>query len=95
MAARKTAAKKIGRPPSEVRERCKGSFWERIAVLESIADNPKATSADRIRAMDTLGKYGGLQRVDVTSDDEPIEPTVIVDFGSISTEELRSILEGE
>jgi hypothetical protein len=85
---------RIGRPPSEVRERCKGSFWERIAVLESIADNPKATSADRIRAMDTLGKYGGLQRVDVTTDDEAIDQSVTVDFGAISTEELRSLLSG-
>jgi hypothetical protein len=63
-------------------------------VLESIADNPKATSADRIRAMDTLGKYGGLQRVDVTTDDEAIDQSVTVDFGAISTEELRSLLSG-
>jgi hypothetical protein len=89
------SGKRIGRPPSEVRERCKGSFWERIAVLESIADNPKATSADRIRAMDTLGKYGGLQRVDVTSDDEPVEPSVSIDFSSITTEELRRMVGAE
>jgi hypothetical protein len=58
-----------GRPTSAVRERCLGSFAERLPVLEQIIDNPDSAATDRIRAMDLLGKYGGLQtqQLDVTS----------------------------
>ncbi len=47
-----------GRPPSPIRIRCQGSFAERVPVLEEIIDDPKSRAADRIRAMDLLGKYG-------------------------------------
>jgi len=47
-----------GRPPSALRERLRGSFEERIAVLEEIADDEEADPQDRIRAVDTLAKYG-------------------------------------
>lgn len=60
----------IGRPSSTVREKCRGSFEKRIRVLEKIADDPKSNDSDRIRAVDTLGKYGGLQQFDVVSDGE-------------------------
>ncbi len=39
-----------GRPPSVIRERCVGSFEERVSVLEEIIDDPKSRAADRIRA---------------------------------------------
>ena len=54
----KPGAPNAGRPPSVIRERCRGSFEDRIVVLEEIADNPKASASDRIRALDLLGKYG-------------------------------------
>ena len=54
----KPGAPNAGRPPSVIRERCRGSFEDRIAVLEEIADNPEASASDRIRALDLLGKYG-------------------------------------
>jgi hypothetical protein len=47
-----------GRPPSALRERLRGSFAQRVAVLETIADDPGADSQDRIRAVDVLAKYG-------------------------------------
>ena len=47
-----------GRPPSELRALVRLSFEERVAVLESIADNRRAAAKDRIRAIDVLGKYG-------------------------------------
>jgi hypothetical protein len=47
-----------GRPPSALRERLRGSFEQRIAVLEAIADDEGAEPQDRIRAIDTLAKYG-------------------------------------
>lgn len=61
-----------GRPSSEVRDRCKGSFWERIKVAEEIIDNPESMPSDRLRGLDLLGKYGGLTQVDVTSGDQPL-----------------------
>ncbi len=33
-----------GRPPSVIRERCRGSFEDRIAVLEEIADDAKVSA---------------------------------------------------
>lgn len=47
-----------GRPPSAIRERCRGGFDRRIKVLEEIADDPSLPTRDRIRAIDVLGKYG-------------------------------------
>lgn len=47
-----------GRPPSVVRKRCRGSFLERVVILEMIADTDDVLVRDRIRAIDVLGKYG-------------------------------------
>jgi hypothetical protein len=47
-----------GRPASALRERLRGSFEERVVVLEEIADDHTADPQDRIRAIDTLAKYG-------------------------------------
>lgn len=46
-----------GRPASQIRERCRGSFERRIPVLEQIADG-KGDDSDRLKAVDLLGKYG-------------------------------------
>ena len=47
-----------GRPPSVLRERLRGSFADRVNVLEEIADDPAMQTGDRIRAIDLMGKYG-------------------------------------
>jgi hypothetical protein len=47
-----------GRPPSELRRRLRGALEERIGVLEAIADDVAAPARDRIRAVDTLARYG-------------------------------------
>ena len=47
-----------GRPSSVLRERLRGSFQERVRVLEDIADDPNVDPQDRIRAIDVLAKYG-------------------------------------
>ena len=48
----------MGKPPSALRERLRGSLEERIEVLEEIADDPNSADRDRIKAVDILGKYG-------------------------------------
>ena len=58
-----------GRPPSEIRERVRGSFAERVAILESIIDDPSALNSDRIRALDLLGKYGIGAVQELSTDD--------------------------
>ena len=56
----------VGRPPSALRERLRGSLDERVVVLEQIADDESAAHRDRIRAVDTLAKYGLGQIREVT-----------------------------
>lgn len=64
-----------GRPPSEVRQRLRGSFADRIRILEQIADDPKASAADRMRAVDLLAKYGLGTTQEVTGKDgSPLNP---------------------
>lgn len=53
-----------GRPRSAIRDACARSFDERIAVAEKIADSRKATRLDKLRALDLLGKYGGLHKIE-------------------------------
>jgi hypothetical protein len=47
-----------GRPPSEIRERLRGSFEQRIHVLEEIVDAATGANSDRTRAMELMAKYG-------------------------------------
>src|SRR5687768_5504396 len=48
----------LGRPSSEVRARCRGSFADRIHILESIADDVSIAPSDRIKALELLARYG-------------------------------------
>lgn len=43
---------------SKVRKACTLAFARRIVVLAQIADDPTTDATDRIRALDTLGRYG-------------------------------------
>jgi hypothetical protein len=64
-----------GRPPSLIRERCRGAFARRVKVLEEIADDPTVPTRDRIRAIDLLGKHGLGTRPE---DDHKSEDTRVV-----------------
>ncbi len=80
---RNTGGKKgrSGRPPSAIRERCVGSFEERVSILEEIIDDPKSRAADRIRAMDLLGKYGLGALKEMQGDQYDRMEIVLVDEG--------------
>jgi hypothetical protein len=54
----KPGAPNAGRPPSAVRALLRESFAERVPLAEAIADNPRLAPADRLRALDLLGRYG-------------------------------------
>jgi len=77
-----------GRPPSAIREHCRGSFAERVAILEDIADGKplsmtkidgdeeitiqvSAAIRERTQAIDMLGKYGGVDKLALTVDEQP------------------------
>lgn len=47
-----------GRPPDEVRQACRRAFDERIPLLQSIADDTENDPMVRMKAIETLGKYG-------------------------------------
>ena len=79
-----------GRPKSEVRAACAKGFDERISLLQGFADDPNLSPAERLKALDLLGKYGGLQQVDQTSDDKPMQ--TMVNFGGMSQAEREELL---
>ena len=54
----KSGAPNAGRPPSIVRERCRGSFDERISIAEAIADDEAAPASERLRALELIGRIG-------------------------------------
>lgn len=64
-----------GRPKDKVREACALAFEQRIPVLKQIADAKvkDASVKDRLSAMDLLGKYGGLQKVETETHDTTLE----------------------
>jgi len=53
-----------GRPPAEIRQRCADGFYRHIGKAEAILNAKDASNADKIRALDVLGKYAGLQKVE-------------------------------
>jgi hypothetical protein len=53
-----------GRPTAAIRAACGQAFEKRIAVLESIADDPAARAADRIAALGLLARYGLGEKVE-------------------------------
>ena len=61
-----------GRPKSEIRRACAEAFDNRIPRLLEIMDNA-STPQEYMKALDLLGKYGGLQQIDATSGDNPLQ----------------------
>lgn len=51
-------APNAGRPPSAVRALLRESFAARVTLAERIADDPTLSAADRLRALDLMGRYG-------------------------------------
>lgn len=68
-----------GRPPSAIREKMRMALDERIKIAEAIADDPEASKADRLRALDLLAKYGLGTKSEVTGEDgAPIHAGVVI-----------------
>lgn len=59
-----------GRPASKVRDACRKAFGDRVKHLRAIADATASSPRDRLAAMDLLGKYGGLQKIEHTGLDD-------------------------
>jgi len=58
-----------GRPASKVRDACRKAFADRVRHLRAIADDTDASARDRLAALDLLGKYGGLQKIEHSGED--------------------------
>lgn len=67
-----------GRPPSAIREQCRGSFADRIRVAEQIIDSPHASDADKLRGLDLLARYGGLAQMEHVGADGTQLPAPVV-----------------
>ncbi len=49
----------IGGPaPNVIRAACRARLYDGLEVLSAIAVDPEAKNADKIRALDTLGRFG-------------------------------------
>jgi hypothetical protein len=72
-----------GRPPSAIRAAARAGFDAMLPTLTKIARATKSKDADRIRAIDVLGKYGMDQAVSVADVRECLRQT---------TEEIREYL---
>lgn len=84
-----------GRPSSLVRARCRGSFYERIPVLEEIADDPGISPADRIRAIEVLARYGLGANVTHALGEPPSESTGIIVLPPLELDYARRLAAGE
>ena len=77
-----------GRPPSVIRQRLRGSFEDRIPVLEEIADDRKASLGERLKALDLMAKYG----MGTTSTATDTEGNDAVKPGRLTDEEVEAEL---
>lgn len=101
-----------GRPPSVLRERLRGSFEERVKVLEAIADGEvvqrlrlgtgeesealtSASPADRIKAIDVMGKYGigTLREISVDQVRERLRETINVINATLRESDADRVLQ--
>ena len=74
-----------GRPPSELREKLRGSLEKRVKIAEQIADSPTASDTDRLRALDFLAKYGlGTTQTQTDADGNDAPPP-----GRLTPNEMR------
>ena len=44
--------------PNVIRAACRGRFYAALETLSELANDPDAKDADKIRAIDTLGRFG-------------------------------------
>ncbi len=58
-----------GRTPSQVAEAYRHSFARRLHIAEEVADDLAATPMERLKALDLMGRYGGMASVQVTGAD--------------------------
>ena len=66
-------SKTIREETAAVREKCRELFSERLEILEGIADNTQTKDADRIRALEILARFGGVDKIALTVDELPAE----------------------
>lgn len=72
-----------GRTPSQVAEAYRLAFAERLRIAEEIADSPVATPLERLKALDLMGKYGGMASVQLTgADGESLPPMRVIVEGA-------------
>ncbi|MSR07744.1 MAG: hypothetical protein EXR93_11865 [Gemmatimonadetes bacterium] len=83
-----------GRPASALREQLRGSFEQRIPVLEAIADDQEQSAGDRIRALDTLAKYGlgPLQGVSADQVRERLRATLQIIYEELDEPQAQRVI---
>lgn len=90
-----------GRPPSEIRAAMREALGRRLHILGEIADDPKVTPTERMKALDLLGKYGmgtTITETDANGQDVPRSVLVVPmtpDAGtwSAATQQQQAALE--
>lgn len=62
-------APNAGRPPSAVRMALREAFAARVGLAEALADNPRLTATERLKALDLMARYGLGTTRDVSVED--------------------------
>ena len=79
-------APNAGRPPSDVVLAYRKSFADRLHIAESIADDLEATNMERLRALELLGKFGGMLTVQVSTESVTPQRRQYMRFGDVVVE---------
>lgn len=81
-----------GRPPSELRRRMRGALDARLHIAEEIADDPKASAADRLRALEFFAKHAFGRDLTVEEALERMRQTIVVIREELDDEAAERVL---
>jgi hypothetical protein len=90
---RQGGTKSPGRPASSIRRALRRGLAKRIPILEQIADTDEK-SADRLKALDLMGKYGLGTEKHITHDDvrERLQATIEIIRNSPNTRDAEALI---
>lgn len=81
-----------GRPPSQVRAASRIAYYDRIPILEQIADDKNAANPERIAAIKTLGGFGLSGAISVDDVRERLGATLAQIRAALPADDAESLI---